>query len=1153
MNKHPFLIAAAVPLACCPELYAQTALPASVALPVAAASQPGFIVRTAQAPEGSLIDNTYLRAVRQMAGTLKDAEGTAVENIAVEGLETGGVTYLEKLDLTGDLASFTGYFQDADVLFPGLQEFGQSTLFASEAVTYLKLPAGTIRLGVSSGVARTDALDDDGWRLFVGENPRSFFAAQIAETSRNVGGFPSETQLNTGNQTEFTLTVPVAGVYPVRLLYWQQGGKSMLEWYLVRDPEGPAEERVLLNGDTAAAIAYRSAANAPRSTGPYAAEVSPLPESSGVPAADPVKAVIRDGTATVVDASVKLTLNGAVVTPVITRQGKNVLVSFNPSASRAIVQNVASLEFRDSGGQIYTNQWKFSITAAAAGGALVTGQWDFDQGDLRATTGAPLEYFSATAAAGTEFGTTRDFQIPDIADQPALVMRVPGDLNRAIGYVMRHGVSPNGGGTLVNQYTLTMDVLVEASGAGAASLLQTSSLTNTDDGDLFWQGNNFGQGGNGYNGTGQFTAGTWHRVTAAYDMAAIPPVVTKYVDGIKQDDWIANQGLDNPRRAMQSSAILFGDGDQDERRTMYLNSIQVRAGKLTDAQMVILGGPEACGLPKEIPTAGADVAGQWDFERGTLDATIGAPLQYLDGAEGTTKNGTVYGTPADLGVAELPGGTELAPSRVMKVPGELDRAIGYLMTHRIAPNGGGTLVNQYTLVMDIYVESSGAGAASLLQTSSLLNTDDGDLFWQGNNFGQGGNGYNGTGQFTAGAWHRVAIAYDMAAVPPVAVKYVDGIKQDDWTANQSLDNPRRAMQPTAVLFGDGDQDERRAMYLNSIQVRPGRLGDAELALLGGPQSSGIPVALPVSNVTGQWDFDRGDLAATVGSPLQYLDGAEGLTKTSTLFGSTTDLGVTEMGDVPARVMAVPGDLLKEIGYTMTHRIAPNGGGTLVNQYTLIMDVMVASSGAGAASMLQIDTPDNTTDGDLFWQGNNFGQGGNGYNGTGQFTAGAWHRVAASYNMAATPPVVVKVVDGVFQDNWTANQGLDNARRALKPTAVLFGDGDQDERRAWWVNSIQIRSAALTQTEMEALGGPETGGIPIQLPMTSPAEPRITFGRGTDGRVLYAWDLADREWILESSPDLKDWKAVTGITANFALITPAASPGHHFLRLRQKTE
>jgi hypothetical protein len=327
-----------------------------------------------------------------------------------------------------------------------------------------------------------------------------------------------------------------------------------------------------------------------------------------------------------------------------------------------------------------------------------------------------------------------------------------------------------------------------------------------------------------------------------------------------------------------------------------------------------------------------------------------------------SETGTQYGAPVDFGIADVPGATVDTPSKVMRVPGELDRNIGYVMAHGISPNGGGTLVNQYTLIMDVYVETTGPGAASLWQTSSTANTDDGDLFWQGNNFGQGGQGYNGTGAFTAGTWHRVAAAYDMAATPPVVVKYVDGIKQDDWTANQGVDNPRRALQPTAILFGDGDQDERRVMYVNSVQIRPTRLSDAQLALLGGPTVDGIPVELPVSTVTGQWDFEAGNLAATVGVPLQYLDGVGGVTEAGTQFGSTTDLGVEDIGGQPAKAMLVPGELDRNIGYIMTHRIAPNGGGTLVNQYTLIMDVLVGTSGSGAASMLQISSPTNTDDG-----------------------------------------------------------------------------------------------------------------------------------------------------------------------------------------------
>ena len=453
------------------------------------------------------------------------------------------------------------------------------------------------------------------------------------------------------------------------------------------------------------------------------------------------------------------------------------------------------------------------------------------------------------------------------------------------------------------------------------------------------------------------------------------------------------------------------------------------------------------------------------------------------------------------------------------------------MTHRIAPNGGGTRVNQYTLAMDVFIATSGPGAASLLQASSLANSDDGDLFWQGSNFGQGTGGYNGRGTFTAGEWHRVVAAYDMAANPPVVTKYVDGIKQDDWTANQGLDNPRRALQPTAILFADGDQDERREMWVNSVQIRSGKLTDGQIAALGKPSASGIPVATPSTSVTGQWDFDYADLGASIGKALAYLDGTEGLTATGTKFGTTGEgdfAEVPSIGNQPAKVMYVPGDLDRNIGYVMDHLIAPNGGGTRVNQYTLVIDLLIGTTGPGAASLLQVSSANNSDDGDLFWQGTNFGQGTGGYNGTGIFTAGEWHRIVAAYDMAANPPRVTKYVDGVFQDDWTANQGLDNNRRALAPTAILFADGDQDERREMWVNAVQIRAGALSKPEIESLGGPSAAGIPVVLSVAAPTPPaNVAIARnGTSLQVTFTGTLQAADSIAGPWTDVSSTSPYT---------------------------
>ena len=819
-------------------------LPSSAQLPVAGSTERGFILRALQGPAEPALANNGVRALRQINGTLVDAAGVAVPNEAIPGTLTSPAgAYLVdtvNFELDGspvDITDIEGTLitSFAPSVFPGVPGSGShGNNFAVEVVGFLKLPAGVTTFGVSVGADRTDVNNDDSYSVFVGTNPRDFFATKVGEFERNSRAFQSKQR----NENQFAVNAPVAGVYPFRMIYWQTGLGANLQWYTVNE----AGERILVNdpADTRAIASY-TGSTAASSSGPYVAEATPGPGSDGLQATAPVTALIQDGTTTVATSGVKLDFNGAAVTPQkLVKTGSRIELQYDPNASRTTANNLVSLRFTDSASTTRTNNWSFGIVTTGGSTTRVAGQWDFNKGDLSATTGKALEYLDGAEGltkTGTAFGLASELGVPALPGGDARVMKVPGDLSNKIGYIMNHRINPNGGGSKVNQYTIVYDLFVGTAGPGAASLLQTSSSANTDDGDLFWQGSNFGQGGGGYNGRGSFTAGAWHRVAAAYDMAATPPVVVKYVDGIKQDDWTANQGLDAPRRAMGPLAVLFGDGDQDERREMFVSSIQVRAGRLSDAQLLLLGAPDASGIPIALPTS--TVTGQWDFDFGDLGASIGAPLAYLDGDAGLTKEGTKFGLASELGV-DLIGGKDV---RVMRVPGDLSNKIGYVMAHRINPNGGGSRVNQYTLAFDLFVGTAGPGAASLWQTSSAANTDDGDLFWQGNNFGQGGNGYNGTGAFTAGAWHRVIAAYDMAATPPVVTKFVDGIKQDDWTANQSLDNTRRTLSTTAILFGDGDQDERREMFVSSVQIRSGKLSDGEMAALGGPSPEGLPVLI----------------------------------------------------------------------------------------------------------------------------------------------------------------------------------------------------------------------------------------------------------------------------------------------------------------------
>src|SRR6185436_11554943 len=94
------------------------------------------------------------------------------------------------------------------------------------------------------------------------------------------------------------------------------------------------------------------------------------------------------------------------------------------------------------------------------------------------------------------------------------------------------------------------------------------------------------------------------------------------------------------------------------------------------------------------------------------------------------------------------------------------------------------------------------------------------------------------------------------------------------------------------------------------------------------------------SITGQWDFENGTLAATIGQALEYLDGPSGATATGTQFGTTSSFGIPGISGVPVRVMRFPGASSPSLGYIMRHGAVPNGGGSKVNQWTLIMDVLI---------------------------------------------------------------------------------------------------------------------------------------------------------------------------------------------------------------------
>jgi len=219
-----------------------------------------------------------------------------------------------------------------------------------------------------------------------------------------------------------------------------------------------------------------------------------------------------------------------------------------------------------------------------------------------------------------------------------------------------------------------------------------------------------------------------------------------------------------------------------------------------------------------------------------------------------------------------------------------------------------------------------------------------------------------------------------------------------------------------------------------------------------------------ATVTGQWDFNSGDLSATVGTALSY----RGDTAASTIF--TTAM----IGGNSASVMNFPATTPTQ-GYIMTHGMAPNGGGSYVNQWTLILDIMFPSTTTDTYRALLQSNQGNANDADLWVRGDNAIGFGGVYHGT--LTLNEWHRVAFVVDASSTTASlnsVRKFIDGAFVG---VNTGItQDGTFGLDPTALLFTDND-NETNIGFVNSIQIHDAVLSDSYISGLGGATAAGIP----------------------------------------------------------------------------
>jgi hypothetical protein len=192
-----------------------------------------------------------------------------------------------------------------------------------------------------------------------------------------------------------------------------------------------------------------------------------------------------------------------------------------------------------------------------------------------------------------------------------------------------------------------------------------------------------------------------------------------------------------------------------------------------------------------------DPISAWEFNGADpLRATLGAPLQLV----GTIK--TVPGINVTDGAVQKSEGTY------------------FICTHGIAPNGGGTKVNEWTLLIDFSFPPSSlsdppSGYNDLFQTNPT-NVDDAD--WTINSSGAigiGAVGYSSTKSYTTkgNTWYRMVLVVDNGTRQDL---YVDGVEIFKGT-QQGVDG-RFALASTILLFCAGNNQDRDDATMNVSSV-----------------------------------------------------------------------------------------------------------------------------------------------------------------------------------------------------------------------------------------------------------------------------------------------------------------------------------------------
>jgi hypothetical protein len=290
-----------------------------------------------------------------------------------------------------------------------------------------------------------------------------------------------------------------------------------------------------------------------------------------------------------------------------------------------------------------------------------------------------------------------------------------------------------------------------------------------------------------------------------------------------------------------------------------------------------------------------------------------------------------------------------------------------------------------------------------------------------------------------------------------------------------------------------------------------------------------PPSKGATNVFGWWSFDNASkLTAAVpgyGSDL-VLTGTH-----QAVAGPTGGNGATRIG----------------IGsyYKLTHNFPPNGGGSYVNEYSLMFDFKIPALGAWY-TFFQTNTT-NSNDADFFIKPTGeIGQGNPGYS-TLQVAPGVWYRLIVSVDL---DNFFRYYLNGTLIHEGNV-QGIDE-QFSLDPWLLLFADNDGEDAE-FDIAEVAIWNRALSSQDALALGSVGTV-IPVELTSFTAQQ--------SSGSVTLLWstasELNNKGFQIERRRQQDDWKVLgfvkgvgtTTTAQNYSYVDRLENSGKYSYRLKQ---